>query len=65
MNELDSCFGEDEMAFRVGEVVKNSFIRNVFGQENLVFDRKVSGKSQEILKLTLSGNPGWWFSYQQ
>ena len=45
------------MAFRIEEVVTNSFIRYVFGQENLVFDRKLSGKSQEILKLTFRGNP--------
>ena len=57
MNEFDSCFGEDEMTFRVKEVLRNSFIRYVFGQENLVFDTKLSGKSQEILKLTLRGNP--------
>ena len=25
VNELDSCFGEDKMAYRVEEVVKNSF----------------------------------------
>ena len=49
------------MAFRVEEVVKNSFIRYVFGQENLVSDRKLSRKSQEILKLTLRGNPAQAF----
>ena len=52
------------MAFRVEEVVKNSFIRYVFGQENLVFDRKLSGKSQEILEPILRGNPeavGYWW----
>ena len=48
MNELDSCFGEDEMAFRVEELVKNSFIRYVFGQENLVFGRKLSGKVRKF-----------------
>ena len=57
VTELDSCFGEDEMTFRAEGVAKNSFIRYVFGQETLVFDRKLSGKSQEILKLALRGNP--------
>ena len=32
-----------EWLFRVEEVMKNSSIRYVFGQENLVFDRKKSG----------------------
>ena len=45
------------MVLRGEEIGKNSFIRYVFGQENLVFDRKLSGKSQEILKMTLHGNP--------
>ena len=37
--------------------MKYSFIRYSFGQENSVFDRKLSRESQEILKMTWRGNP--------
>ena len=45
------------VALMFEKTVKKSFIRYIFGQENLIFDRRLSGKSQEILKMTLCGNP--------
>ena len=48
VNELDGCFVGNEFAFRVEEVVENSFTKYIFRQEILVFERKLSGKVRKI-----------------
>ena len=46
--QLFSCFGEDEVALRVEEVVNLFIIRYVFHQENLVFDRDCEEKVKKF-----------------
>ena len=54
---VHSYFGDGEMAFRVEEVVKDSFVSCVFGQEKLVFLQEFVRKRSEILNMALRGNP--------
>ena len=46
--QLFSCFGEDEVASKVEEVVNLFIIRYVFHHENLVFDRNCQEKSRNF-----------------